>query len=84
MTRDEFLERFDPFINNEDVMFADGFDEAILGLEPGSLRVVYSIPKMVEILIENEKMELLDAIEYLEYNVINAYVGDKTPIYIET
>jgi hypothetical protein len=28
-------------------------------------------------------MEEIDAIEYLEYNTGNAYVGEKTPIFIE-
>ena len=34
-----------------------------------------------EVLIE-EGMEYEDAIEFLDYNVVGAYVGDKTPQYI--
>ena len=38
---------------------------------------------MVSVLIE-EGLTSLDAIEYLDYNVLNAYVGEKTPLYIYT
>jgi hypothetical protein len=31
----------------------------------------------------DEEMEEIDAIEYLEFNTWNAYVGEKTPIFIE-
>jgi hypothetical protein len=37
---------------------------------------------MVEILMEDDMTEE-DAIEYLDYNVIGAYVGELTPIYIK-
>jgi hypothetical protein len=38
---------------------------------------------MIGILMTDEEMEEIDAIEYLEYNTWNAYVGEKTPIFIE-
>ena len=37
---------------------------------------------MIDILV-NEDMTPEDAIEYLEYNTWNTYVGDQTPIYID-
>lgn len=67
----------------EEFLKADGFDNAIIGVEPNSMRLVYSRDKMIGILIEDEEMEEIDAIEYLEYNTWNAYVGEKTPIFIE-
>jgi hypothetical protein len=82
MTREEFLEKYGDHIGDEEIMFADGFDDAIIGLDMVDLRVVYDSGKMTEILVQSENMELLEAIEYLEYNVYNAYVGEKTPIYI--
>ena len=48
------------------------------------MRLVYDKSKMVQILIESEEMEYSDAIDHLEYNVYCAYVGEKTPIFIET
>ena len=60
---------------------ADGFDEAVMGFDLNSDRLIYSISKMLEILM-NDGMEKIDAIEYLEFNTFAAYVGEKTPIYM--
>jgi hypothetical protein len=79
MTLEEIIEMFP----DEEFLTADGFDDAIVGVEPNTMRLVYSRDKMIGILIEDEEMEEIDAIEYLEYNTWNAYVGEKTPIFIE-
>jgi hypothetical protein len=79
MTLEEIMEMFP----EEEFLKADGFDGAIVGVEPNSMRLVYDRDKMIGILIEDEEMEEIDAIEYLEYNTWNAYVGEKTPIFIE-
>jgi hypothetical protein len=63
---------------------ADGFDDAIIGLEPLSGKVIYDIDLMIEVLVTQEELSHQDAIEYLDYNVLNAYVGENTPIYIQT
>ena len=69
------------FVPEEDLLFADGFDDAIIGLDTQSLRVVYSKQKMIDIL--EPEMGLDDAIEYLEFNTWCAFVGHQTPIYID-
>jgi len=79
MNLEEIIEMFP----DEEFLKADGFDNAIIGVEPNTMRLVYNRDKMVETLIEDEKMDEIDAIEYLEYNTWNAYFGEKTPIYIE-
>lgn len=79
MTLEEIIEMFP----EEEFLKADGFDGAIVGVEPNTMRLVYDRDKMIGILIEDEEMEEIDAIEYLEYNTWNAYVGEKTPIFIE-
>ncbi len=79
MNLEEIIEMFP----DEEFLKADGFDSAIIGVEPNTMKLVYSRDKMVGILIEDEKMDEIDAIEYLEFNTWNAHVGDKTPIYIE-
>lgn len=79
MNLEEIIEMFP----DEEFLKADGFDNAIIGVEPNTMKLVYSRDKMVGILIEDEKMDEIDAIEYLEYNTWNAYVGEKTPIFIE-
>jgi len=77
-TLKEILERYP----DEEFLKADGFDEAVIGVEYGSLRLTYSIPKCMQILIEEDDMSEIDAIEHFEYNVAGSYVGEKTPIWI--
>lgn len=64
-------------------MLPNGFNEAIIGLDTSTdvFRIIYDKDKMQQILIDQDNMSETDAIEYLEYNVFNAYVGEGTPIY---
>ena len=76
-------ERLQDILAEEEAITADGFDDALVGFTCGAnLVAVYDIHKMIEILMTSEGMEHNDAVEYLEYNVIDAYVGEKTPVYI--
>ena len=65
-------------------LFADGFDDAIIGMDMNSevYRVVYGVEKMIFILMHRDSMSEEEALEYLEYNVFSAYLGEGTPIYI--
>ena len=69
----------------DDLLFADTFDGAIIGVAVGrdSERVVYSTRQMVEILLQEENLTEEEAWEYLEFNSFGAYVGKNTPIYVE-
>lgn len=69
--------------DNTHALFAEGFDDAIIGVDIDSERVVYDKDKMIELLVA-EGMKPTDAIEYLEFNVWGAYVGVHTPIYVDT
>lgn len=73
---DSILESYD----GEEFLLADGFNDAVIGVEESSMRLIYSVSKCIEILI-SENMTEEDAIEYFEFNVICAYVGEKTPIW---
>ncbi len=65
-------------------LLADGFDSALIGITEGPNPVAdYDINKMIEHLFKKEDMTPEDAREYLEFNVIDAYVGEKTPMYID-
>jgi hypothetical protein len=61
---------------DESFLKADGFDEALIGVDLNSMRLVYSVSKCIEIL--RREMDYLDAIEYFDFNVSGAYVGKKT------
>jgi hypothetical protein len=73
---EEINERFP----DEEILLATGFDDAIIGIDEYSLRVVYSVKKCIEILVsEGETIE--SALEHFYYNVSGSYVGEKTPIW---
>ena len=67
--------------DTDDILFADGLDDAIIGFEPNLWKVVYSRNKCIE--ITSIDMDELEATEYLEFNTFGAYVGEKTPLWIE-
>jgi len=63
----------------EEFLIADGFDDALIGVDETEMRLIYSVSKCIEIL--KEDMDYTDAIEYFTYNVSGGYVGEKTPIW---
>ena len=63
---------------------ADGFDEAIIGQEYHDGRYVYSIERILEILMLRDDMTMDDAMEFFSFNIGGAYVGEMTPLYIWT
>ena len=65
----------------EDILKADGFDDAIIGVDYNHTvpRLIYSVSKCLEIL--KEDMDSEEAIEYFEFNVSGSYMGEKTPIW---
>jgi hypothetical protein len=72
---DSIVERYE----DETFLKADGFDEAIIGVDETSSRLIYSVSMCIEILMRDMSEE--DALEYFSYNVSGAYVGEKTPIW---
>jgi len=63
----------------EEFLIADGFDDALIGVDETTMRLIYSVSKCIDIL--KEDMDYTDAIEYFTYNVSGGYVGEKTPIW---
>jgi hypothetical protein len=73
-------------IYNEEALLADGFEAAIIGIceRCGSLPVVaYDREKCIEVLVTDQGLgSHEEAEEYFEYNVLGAYVGENTPVFI--
>jgi hypothetical protein len=70
---------------DEPLLLMDGFDNAFIGTssrinEP--TLAVYSWELMVGVLIERDGMDYEDAVEYISYNCMNAWVGERTPIIV--
>jgi len=69
---------------NEEALFADGFDDAIIGYDACGYRVVYNFNKCMEVLKKNDGMDLQEANEYMEFNVVGSFVGDFTPLFVHS
>jgi hypothetical protein len=83
LTREDIQEHLES--RGETVLLCDGFDEAFIGLsqrinEP--LCAVYSYEKMVDVLMSRDGMDYEDAVDYLDFNVVGAWVGEQTPIIV--
>lgn len=82
-TYKNYLELLIELYPEDEFLIADGFDDAVIGVDYGSSRLIYSCKKCIEILIEQEEMTAEDAIEHFQFNVAGAWVGEKTPIWCE-
>jgi len=75
---------------SDKILLADGLDDAFIGVgenPEGNPVAVYSIEKCLDILAEQFKDEedaMGDAIDYFEFNVRGSYVGEFTPMFINT
>lgn len=75
--RDKLVE----LTGDEELLFADGFDDAIIGVDAKDNRVIYSYGLILEQLML-QGMEYDEAVEYADFNILGAYVGERTPIYM--
>jgi hypothetical protein len=68
---------------DENVLLADGFDDAFVGIgrQFGRPIAIYDRTKCIDILQEDMSEE--EAEEYFQYNVEGAWVGENTPIFLE-
>tara|TARA_R100001594_G_C4000632_1_gene254654 strand:- start:400 stop:651 length:252 start_codon:yes stop_codon:yes gene_type:complete len=75
------LEKLEYAFPDAEMTIADGFDDCVLGICPITNRVIYSYTKCLEVLMTRDGMTDFEAIEFMEYNVVDSYVGEKTPIW---
>ena len=70
---------------NPDALLADGLNEAIVGYggqHPMIPVAVYDYDKCVEIFMRDNDWDWEGAIEWMEFNVVQAYLGPGTPIFM--
>ena len=84
MTPDEQLKAFLADINPE-IVVADGLSHAFVGLtySDGDEIAVYSTERIISNLMENDLMTFDDAEQYMHQNILDAYVGKRTPMFID-
>ena len=71
---------------DESIVFENpNYDDAIIGYDEVSLRIVYDYDKMVECLVKEDGMEYDEAMEFIDYNTIRAcpYMGENAPIILK-
>lgn len=83
MKREEILEYIENYSQDQTVLLADGFDEAFLGIgqQFNNIFAVYDKFKCIKILAKD--MTLEEAEEYFDFNVVGAYVGENTPVFVD-
>lgn len=68
-----------------DALLADGFEAAIIGVAERCSQpplVVYDAERCIEILMQRDGMSYDDAHEYFSFNVLGAWVGEHTPLFM--
>tara|TARA_R110002124_G_scaffold144966_2_gene310137 strand:+ start:654 stop:956 length:303 start_codon:yes stop_codon:yes gene_type:complete len=69
----------------ERMVKADGLDDAILGTG-GRINMeevlIYSYDKCVQIFVERDGFTYEEAVEWMDFNVVGAWWGPRTPIFI--
>jgi len=76
------------YVGGDELLFMDQeyFDEAIIGVATNSLgmmAVAYSEPKVIDLIIKHDRMTPDEAMEYYQFNILGAYVGENTPVFID-
>jgi hypothetical protein len=70
-----------------DIVILDGYEEALIGISnlPNIGYVaVYSSSDIIKNLMDNDLMDLDTAEDYFLYNILGNYIGEKSPIFVET
>ena len=87
------LERLEAWHEGEEPLLLGGspeeqeaFIDAIIGVtvREGFPVVVYDREKVIQVYIDRDGMSREDAEEFYSFNTEGAYVGPKTPIYVDT
>lgn len=69
----------------EGAIILDGFDDCIVGVSEEfgrDSRIIYSKQRIIQKLIESSDMNMDDAEEYFNYNILGAYFGERNPIFL--
>lgn len=81
------LEKIEEWYPYEEFLSADGFEDCIIGVtydKSTSVHIlVYSRSECIDILTTRDGMSSDEAVEYFDFNVEGAYMGDKTPIWVD-
>lgn len=70
----------------EGAILLDGLEEAIVGIveefDNGN-RILYSKPKILQILQERDLMTHSEAEEFYDYNILGLYAGERNAVFLD-
>lgn len=72
---------------DEEILLMDGMEDAFLGLSHrvnAPILAVYSLDKILDVLMQRDGMDYDEALEFAEFNIIGAWVGERTPIIVSS
>ena len=81
------IEDYDIHEFAEGAIILDGLDDAIIGIveEFGNgPRILYSKPKIINILCERDLMTQSEAEEFYDYNILGLYAGEQNAVFLIT
>ena len=80
------IDDIDPDSPFADALLADGFEDAFVGfgMQFTAAVAIYDYERCLTILQIRDEMSWDEASEYFEYNVVGAYVGAHTPVFMQT
>lgn len=70
--------------DDEGLVFAEGHGDALLGVAfiDGEPRAVYDQAAIVRELMRRDGMDRTGALEFFEYNIVGAHVGENGPVFM--
>lgn len=68
---------------NEQAIFIDAFDEALVGIDLVDYVAVYDVDKCVAILMITSEMTHEEAEEYFDQNIISNYMTEYSPRFVK-
>lgn len=70
----------------EGAILLDGLEDAIIGITEefgGNRRILYSRPKIIEILMVRDSMTESEAEEFYDFNILGLHVSEQNPIFLD-
>jgi hypothetical protein len=71
--------------DDEKILLADGLESAFMGIGRQFTHpvAIYSYKKVIKILMRDHQMDKEEAIEYFDFNIAGAFIGDQTPVFLQ-
>ena len=86
MNREDIASYCEEHYPDDEILLADGFEDAFMGIVEsfGSApKALYNTEACIDALTERDGMSYDEAMEYFNFNVAGAYVGEHTPAFVE-